>query len=367
MKARFNREDMAEALLAVCSVTAARTPKQILRCVKIEAMPDVILLSATDLETSLRYAVTQVEVTAPGETVVVADTFSRIVRECADELLSLETSKNVLHIRGAGSHFQIVTQSPEDFPPVATMEEEADFRIDQPVLRQMVEWTSFAAARESTRYAINGALWELEGEMLALVATDGRRLAWAKGKVNWRKPDGTVPQAIVPVKTMGLFGRLPDMAGAPVALKITPNQFLLNMGRATLSSALVEGHFPEYRKVVPDDNNKFVDINALELQSALRRAALLTNEESKAVRFSFGDATLALSSRTPEQGEANITLPVRFKGEPLEIGFNPVFFLDVLRVSHTDEVSLSFKESNRPGVIRVGDDFLHVVMPVSLS
>jgi DNA polymerase-3 subunit beta len=367
MKARFNREDMAEALSVICSVTAARTPKPILQCVKIEALPDVVLLSATDLETSVRYAAAQVEVTQTGSTVVAADTFSKIVRECADELLSLETAKNVLHIRGAGSHFQVVTLSPEEFPPVPAMEGEPDFHLDQPVLRQLVEWTVFAAARESSRYAINGVLWELDGENLSLVATDGRRLALARGKVARRLEKVQTTHAIVPVKVVSLFNRLPDMAGAPVGVRLTPNQFLMSIGRAVLSSALVEGQFPDYRKVVPDDHNKFVDVGVAALQGALRRAALLTNEESKAVRLSFQDSSLELTSRAPEQGEAKITLEVSYKGEPLEIGFNPVFLLDVLRVSPNEEVRLAFRDSNRSGEIRAGDDLLHVVMPVSLS
>ena len=116
MKLRFNRQEMAEGLSAVCSVATTRTPKEILRCVRVEVHSDVALLSATDLELSLRCAVTQIEVEEVGDVLVVADTLAKIVHECTDEILAVETAENLLHVRGAGSHFQIVTQDLADFP-----------------------------------------------------------------------------------------------------------------------------------------------------------------------------------------------------------------------------------------------------------
>ena len=126
MKLRFNREEMAEAMAAICGVAATRTPKEILKCVRVEAQADVLLLTATDLELSLRCAISQVEVDEPGESVVVAYTLARIVHECSDEVLSMETQGTHLHLRGAGSHFQIVTVDAAEFPPVPVLEGEPE-------------------------------------------------------------------------------------------------------------------------------------------------------------------------------------------------------------------------------------------------
>ena len=134
-----------------------------------------------------------------------------------------------------------------------------------------------------------------------------------------------------------------------------------------ISSALVEGKFPKYEDVIPTDCDRVAELNTAEFLGALRRAALLTNEESKGVRFSFSNGNLTLTSRAPEQGEATIALSIDYSGEAVEIGFNPVFLLDMLRVVHTETISFAIKESNRPGLIRVGDDFVYVVMPVNLS
>ncbi len=365
MKLRFNRQEMADALSAACGVAAVRTPKEILKCVRLEATADVLIASATDLEVGLRWGVTQVEVDKPGETLVVADTLARIVRECSDEVLSAEVAQNYLHIRGAGSHFRINTQATSDFPPVPDMQGEPDFRIDHAELRRLIEWTAFAAARESTRYAINGILWEINDEQLTMAATDGRRLSVGRSKIK-RTHSKAIPQAIVPTRAMTLFARLPAEPAATVQVKIAANQILLRVGRETLSTSLVEGHFPKYQDVIPNDCDREVTLNTAEFHGALKRAALLTNEESKGVRLSFADGELTLSSRAPEQGEATISLPIRFSGDTIDIGFNPVFLMDVLRVTSAEEFVLALKEPNRPGIVRMGKEFSHVVMPVNL-
>lgn len=368
MKLRFNRQETADALRACCTVAPVRTPKPVLRCVRIVAREDVVWLSATDLEVGLRWAVSQVEVDEPGETLVVADTLSRIVSECDDELLSLELADNKLHIRGEGSHFQVVTQDVAEFPAVPELDQAHDFTVEHGVLRKLIDVTVFACARESTRYAINGVLWELEDDCLTLAATDGRRLALARGKVA-REGGGTdkVPTVIVPAKALSLFGRLPVEDDATVKIKVTTNQLLLDWGRGVVSTSLVEGHFPKYQDVIPSDCDRVMRVKTADFMSALKRAALLTNEESKGVRLSVDDDSMTLASRAPEQGEATVSVAVRYKSGPLEIGFNPTFLMDFLRVVDADEIEVAFKDSNRPGVLKLGDDIIYVVMPVSLA
>ena len=366
MKLRFNRAEMAEALRAVCGVAATRTPKPVLRCVRIDAKSDVVLLSATDLEVGLRFAVTQVEVDKQSSTLVVADTLLRIVSECADEVLACETAGQQLSIRGTGSHFKIVTQDAAEFPPIPAMEGAPDFTIAHDRLRGLMEWTIFSSARESSRYAINGVYWEVNGEQLTLAATDGRRLSVGHSPI----VPGAVaapPSVIVPIKTMQLLAKLPGESDAPVGVKISPNQIMLNLGGILVSSVLVEGHFPRYQDVIPADCNRIMEVDTTELLSALKRAALLTNDESKGVRLALSEGNLTMSSRAPEQGEATVSLPVRYNDEAMEIGFNPVFLLDVLKVTQSERIKMGFKDANRPGVVRVGEEFTYVVMPVNLA
>ncbi len=365
MKLRVNRTELAEALSVVGGVAVARTPKPILKCILIRACPDHLELEATDLEVAVRYVVSQVEVETEGAILVGADKITAIVRESQDDLLEIQTDEHLCHIRGADAHFQVYLQDVKEFPAMAGPSGEPDFEVAADVLRQMAERTVFAAARENTRYAINGVLWEARGKNLVLVATDGRRLARAGGPLlSGKKTDRT---AIVPSKAMGLIQRVFDGVDEKVGVAITENQIRLTSSKATVSTALAEGHFPKYQDVIPNDSDKKVQLPTAELLSAVRRAALLTNEESRGVRFSFVAGELTLSSRAPQEGEARITMPLEYAGTAVEIGFNPNFLTDVLRVVHEDEITLELKESNRPGLLRCGGDFLYVIMPVNLS
>ncbi|MCH8966277.1 MAG: DNA polymerase III subunit beta [Planctomycetes bacterium] len=365
MKLSVSRAELAEALSVVGSVPATRSPKPVLHCTLFDVHGDYAMLVATDLELGVRFSITQIEVEKEGSVLVAADKFGQIVRESTDETLAIEVEENICHIRGADSHFQIYGQDAKQFPQVTQFEGACDFQVPAVVLRRMSEWTVFATARENTRYAINGVLWEQAGRRLTLVATDGRRLSKAVHQLD----DGVEGdrRAIVPIKAMNLFLRVLPNDDSVAEIKITPNQFILKTARATVSTALVEGHFPNYEDVIPSECNRKAEFTTQELLSAVRRAALLTNEESKGIRLAFDTGVLSLSSRAPEQGEAVVTIPVQYEGTAVEIGFNPLFLSDVLRVVSSETVTFEFAESNRPGVFRCGDDFLYVVMPVNLS
>lgn len=364
MKLIVDRHALAEALAATTTVIAARTPKPILQCVRITAEADCLILSAYDQEVGLRYRISQVEVSKPGETLVMAQRLADIVNASADETVTMETKEDLLHLRGQDSHFQIYGQNVREFPPIPDFEGEADFTVKIGPLASGIDRTAFAAARESTRYAINGVLWERKGKKLQLIATDGRRLAW--GTVALEKTGDAECSAIVPVKTLHLISKLRQDPEEIVEVKTTANQIFIRMPRATISSVLVEGHFPKYEDVIPRECTRTAELDTQEFLSAVRRAALLTNEESKGVRLNFTAEQMVLSSRAPEQGEATINAAVKLNGAPIEIGFNPVFLMDALKVCG-ESVMLEMKEPTKPGVIKCGTEFLYVIMPVTLS
>ncbi len=365
MKCTINRSALAEALGMVSSIAPTRTPKPVLECVKLSTTDDGLLLSATDLQVGLQCLVRQVEINEQGSVLVRADKLLAIVRESLDETLALESKDEALELRGQDSVFRVFGRSPEEFPPVSGLEGKADLEIKAGVLATMIQRTIYAAAKENTRYAINGILWEKTGKKLQLVATDGRRLAQAIGAVE--RSTGDDRQIIMPAKTMSFLARNLHDPEAIVGVKFEANQCVIQHGDWTISSVLVEGHFPKYEDVIPRDNDKKLELDRELLFSAVRRAALLTTAESKGVRFTFADNTLILSSRASEHGEATIRLPIDFAQPSLEIGFNPQFLIDSLRVLEDEKITLELKESNRPGVLRSGPDFLYVIMPVNLS
>jgi len=364
MKCICDRAALNDGLAAASSVIATRTPKPILQCIRLTADADTLTLTAYDQEVGVRYRVKEVEISGKGETLVMGERLTAIVRESSDETLALEGKDDLLHVRGSDSHFQIYGQDVREFPPVADLEGEPDFTVKIGVLRQIIERTLFAAARENTRYAINGVLWEKKGNRLQLVSTDGRRLALSGASLE--KGRGSDVEAIVPTKALSVLTRMHFDPDEMIAVRLTSNQVILKTDRATISSVLVEGRFPNYNDVIPRDFDKRFDIPRDDLLSAVKRAALLTNEESKGIRLSISGEGLVLASRAPQQGEATIRVAAEYKGQPIEIGFNPAFLIDALKVCD-ETVTMELQTSSKPGILRSKPDFLYVVMPVNLS
>jgi len=360
-----NRSALVEVLNVASSVVASRTPKDILKCVRLTTTNDGLLISATDLEVGLRGTVRQVEVKKTGESLLPADKLMQIARESIDEVLSIEDDGEKCHITGQDSVFDIYGHDPSEYPPVPDLEGEGDLEIEGQALRHLIERTVFSVAKENTRYAINGVLWEKRGLKLALVATDGRRLAWATGTAE-RTSGEDNRKMIVPAKTLSILQRVLGNIEQKVTVQFSDNQIVVAGAGYAVSSALVEGHFPPYEEVIPQDNDKKIDLPTESFLSAVRRASLLANDQSKGVRLRFADGKLVLTSRAPEQGEATVSMPVEYAGVPLEIGFNPAFLTEALRVAGAAVVTAELKDGSRPGIFRTGGDFVYLVMPVSL-
>jgi len=364
MKCVCDRSALQEALAAAASVALTRTPKPILECVHITAQTDSLVLTAYDQEVGIRCRVDGVDVSEPGETVVHCARFKSIVDASVDETMNLETENDALHIRGRDSHFQIVGQNAREFPPVPEMEGEPNVAMKIGPMKAAIEKTLFAAARESTRYAINGVLWQQDGKGLRMVATDGRRLALSNAPLV--KPVAEDTHAIVPAKALMLLSRLHLDADETIEARIMPNQIIMQTRNATISSVLVEGNFPRWEDVIPHGNDILLELKKDALLSAVKRAALLASVESKGIIIELTGDALMISSRSAEHGEASIRVPVDCKGAKMKIGFNPEFLADALKVCEED-VRLELKDSSRPGLLKSGKDFQYVLMPVNLS
>lgn len=372
MKVICDRAALLEAVSLITSVVPSRSSSPVLLCVKLTAADGTLTLAATDNEIGLRLILEEVDVQEAGEALVPADKLAQIVRTSEDPTLTIEAEKpglSTIHIRGADSHFKVYGIAPKEAREVRDFGDvEIDCTISTAVLRNLISRTLFAAAAEHSRYAINGVLFDRDGKKLRLVATDGRRLAVATGEC---KGEGK-SSCIIPTKALNLLTKITDGDDTSVRIAIDGNQIVFGVGDsneiAVLSSTFIEGAFPPFEDVIPRDLDKRVTFDAQTLASAFRRAALLTNEESRGVRMSFSDDTLTLTSRTPEVGEAEIHLEAsNYEGEPLEIGFNPRYITDMLKVVDGAEVMIELKAHNKPGILRTGNDFTYVIMPVNLQ
>ena len=365
MKVKFNRSALQEALSLVTSIIPSRTPKPILQCLRITTEEDAVRICATDLEAGITCLVEQVEVAEQGDVVVPADKLSSIVRESFDEVIAMEAAESVVSILGSDSRFTIYCHDPQQYPAVPGFDGDAELEVKLDDLQAGIEQTIFSAARESTRYALNGILWEVSGKKLLLVATDGRRLA--KATVSLEKsaklPEGRI---IVPSKTMALLDKISVHDGGTVGVRFVNNQIVLACESVVVSSNLVEGNFPKYEDIIPKDYDKKLTLSTSNTLSAVRRAALLANEDSKGIKLALDKGSIVFTSRAPETGDAQIDMAVDYDADPMEIGFNPQFLIDVFRVLKADTFELHLGQSDRPGLIKSGNNFLYIVMPVNL-
>lgn len=368
MKANFNRTALGEVLGLLTSVVPSRTPKPVLRCVQITAGESDVRACATDLEVGINCTVSEVQVEEVGEIIVPADRLAAIVRESADEVLSVQAAKGTCEIRGADSRFTIYGQEAGQYPTVPGFDGTADIEILLGNLQAGIEQCLFATAKESTRYALNGVLWEIKGKKLSLVATDGRRLV--RCRVNLSLSPGEKAAAakiIVPTKAMALLSKIGGGEKDTIAVKLVNNQILFGCANVVISSNLIEGSFPKYEDIIPTDYDKKLVLSTEAALSAVRRSALLTSEESRGIKLSIGKSGIVFSGRAPEAGDAQVDMPVDYKGEPIEIGFNPQFLIDALRVIQAPEFELELGQPDRPGLMKSGANFLYVLMPINLG
>ena len=366
MKVKCDTKELADSLALVSSVVPARSPKPVLANVKVVVKDGSLELMATDLEVGIRRMITDVEVSEPGEVLLPAAQVSNIMHEATDKSVELAAEEKSCVISYTGATYEIPCDDPADFPEMPGFSEKNAVIIGAGDLKLMIERTKFAAAREQARYALNGILFSLKGETLRLVATDGRRLALVKGKA--KNEGGVEAEPIIPTKAMELLDKLMADPDEKVQIEVGDNHVVAQTAAGMLYSRLVEGHFPSYDEVIPKDCDKTLTIPTASLLSAVRRAALITTEESRSVRFSLKKDALTLSTQTLEGRRATVTTDgAQYSSEPLDIAFNPDFFTDMLKVVGESEVSISFKDGASAAVAKVGKDYTYVIMPVQLQ
>lgn len=369
MKVICNRAALLQAVSVTSTVVPTRSPKPVLSCVKLTAENDRLMVEGTDLEVAITFVDGQVQIDQTGQTLVQADRLRDIVRESSDDTLSLTVEGSEMHVRGADSHFKLLTQSASEFPPIPEHEGTAEIELSAGALKQLIAQTVFATDRQGTRYAFNGVLMVPEASQLVFVATDGRRLALARGELTAPTHKSRLgSKSIIPAKALSLVEKLLTNPEETVRIKVAENQAVFSTTDATLVTNLLEGQFPPYEDVIPKNTDKKMVAGTADFLSAVRRASLLTSDDSKGVRLEFSrSAGLVLTSRNPDAGEAKVDFHCKYDGADLAIGFNPTFLSEALKVINQDEVSLELSNPRSPGLLKAGSSFLYVIMPVNLS
>jgi DNA polymerase-3 subunit beta len=344
--------------------------KPILRNFKATAADGRCTLIATDLEVGIRLDVQGLVIEEPGEAILPAARLIAILREATDEELSIEADQAACTVRGPTLEFEMPGEDPAQFPDWPTFAEEKYHEISAASLREMVRRTIFAVADESGRYSMTGVLWDLEGETARLVGSDGYRLALAQGTATAHgehTTKGHMP--VVPTKAMGLLERnLQDDPEEPVKVCIRPNDVLFRTGRAMVYSRLVEGRYPDYRQIFPKKPAVKATATAGPLLAAVRQAAVMVDAETKRVAFHFAKHKLTLEAQGPTTGRSKVEMPVGYEGKGINLGFNPEWLTQMLKVVPPDaELALDLIDAETPVLIHCGADYSYLVVPTALG
>ncbi|HLY37627.1 MAG TPA: DNA polymerase III subunit beta [Candidatus Binatia bacterium] len=371
MEVSIKREDLVKGLHLVQGVVERRNTLPILANVLIEPAPEGIALTATDMEVGLR-ALVPAAVKKKGAVTLNARKLYEIAREVpGDEVVLKEAQAGWVDLVSGRSKFKIVSLDAKDFPQLplgADAPQGISLRIANGTLREMIARTLFAVSSDETRFNLSGVyLASGEGESLRMVATDGHRLAMVDRKVPGPRVERGV---IMPRKGLAEAQKLLDETDdADVTMIVSPKDVRVILRSVSFFMRLVEGEFPDYRQVVPGAARAKAQANRDDLLAALRRISLLASERSRGVKLHLEKGRLELSASNPDQGEASEDIEVAYSGEPLTIGFNARYLIDVLQVhGEGDVVELGLTDEVGPGVIRGSQDpeYTYVVMPMRL-
>jgi DNA polymerase-3 subunit beta len=351
-------------------VVERRNTIPILANVLVKADRGKLSLKATDLDLEVTDSIAA-EVSPGGSTTVPAHMFYEIVRKLPDGAqIVLEGSgdRAVLSLRAGRSRFTLQTLPESDFPDLAAGDMSHSFKVAAADLKRLIDKTQFAISTEETRYYLNGIYLHTAGTakagMLRAVATDGHRLA----QVELPLPQGAagMPGIIVPRKTVGEVQRLIETGEGEVAIELSAGKIRFTIGNVVLTSKLIDGTFPDYARVIPANNDKSLIVDKKDFEAAVDRVSTVSSERGRAVKLSITGGRLVLSVTNPDSGSATEEIEVEYEADPLDIGFNSRYLLDIAAQIEGEVAVLKLADPGSPTLIQDKDakGALYVLMPM---
>lgn len=365
MKAVISKIDLVNLIGKIQSIVAAKPAIPILSNVLIEAVDDQLIVSATDLTVSMRCFV-EAKVVEEGAIALPARRFFQLVRELTAPQVKISAQTNeVAEITTGTSVFKINGMSKAEFPALPDLNGSPEIALTSSNLKEMFSKTAFSAAREDSRYMLNGVQLQIANQKATFIGTDGKRLA--KTTANVTLDPSIAGQYVIPLKAVEEMIKMLDESDTEVHLNLAQDKVSLECGSITLITKLLSGQYPDVERVIPAKLGQNFSIHREELMSLLRQVSLFTSETSSSVRFSFETGQLHLAAMSSDIGEGRVSMPVDYAGSKLEIAFNPYFFLDILRHSKDETVRFGLNDPHNPGLITDSSQALYVIMPMRLN
>ena len=368
MKLSCEKRYLQEAAQTVVRAVSSRSTLPILSNILFEVGEDQALLSTSDLEIGIQRQLSLI-VEEPGSTTIPARLFNEVLNNLPETVVTIESGeRELIQVTCENSEYHLHGLPADEFPVIPEISATASVVLPQSLLRDMVRHTIFATSSDETRAILTGALLDVEGTLLRIVATDTHRLALRQGELPMEGPD-TPTSIIVPARALNEIARLlTDDEEAEVGIHIAENQVQFRIGETTLMSRLIEGQFPNYQRVVPADYEKVLTVNTALFRNAVRRCAIVAREDANKIIFRSSGQNLTLTAESQRAGRAQEEVAVELEGDPVEVAFNAQYLLEVLNVIDTEQIRFELGGALHPGALRPvgGADYVYVLMPMQI-
>jgi len=350
MRFTISREKLQEGLAAVAPAVPSKTTLPVLANLLVQTSEKGIRLSGTDLDIAVSTEVTA-DVESAGGITIPARKLSEIARELPPAPVKVSSSGDQrITLECGRSKFKLLGLPKSEFPTFPAIQFEKASRIPSGDLQKLISHTAFAASTEESRPILNGVLWELQGSQMRMVATNGHRLAKMEISAKTAGAKAASHEFIIPPKALDHIRRL-FPAEEELEVAQGENHVGFRSPFTSVYTRLIEGPYPSYEQVIPKDNDKIAIVDRQALVGALKRMSVVASDQTHRIRLSFNSGMLKFSVSTPDLGEAQDELAVRFTGDPLDIGFNAAYLLEILRYLPTDEVKMTFKAPERAATV----------------
>ena len=366
---KIEKAILLKQLQTVIGVVERKQPLPILSNVLIEKRGSSLQLTTTDLEIQISSQLNDHQQINTDEAITVgAKKLQEILRVSPeDSKISLEIKDNKVQIKINKSRFTLQTLPPTDFPKISVNTTEShSFHFSQEKLKKMINMVQYAMAQQDIRYYLNGVLLVIDETSLKLIATDGHRLAFVETKINIENPKFK-QEIILPRKTINELVKLLSDTDEPIKFNLAENQAQMHFSNISLITKIIDGKFPDYNRVIPKYTNHLT-LNKVLIIQALQRAAILSNEKFKGIRFVLTEKNLRLISSNNEQEESQEDIETDYMGIALDIGFNVNYLLDGLNNIQEETVIFSFGDANSSILLTIpeNESFKYVVMPMRI-
>lgn len=373
MEIILSRQDLLRELTASQSVVERKTTIPILSNFLIEAADDHIAITATDLDQSMRTSCAA-RVKKPGSCTIPARKLYDYVKLLPEGEISIKLMENHwVQIRSGRSNTKMVGMARANFPQVPEFPTAGAIKIPVASLRNLISKTIFAISNEESRYTLNGALIILKSESIAMVATDGHRLAFIEKSSESYPEIGSEKKTLIPRKALAeLQSLLGNTEAETIEFADDESTLFFRVGHRVLTSRKLTGQFPNYEAVFPRDNNKFVIVRSEELSRAIQLTSQFADERSGAIRMRLEQNELKLSASSSDTGESEDSIETPYNFDPIVVGFNSSYLLEFLKaIGNTGEVRLEFKDAQSAGQIRPEEaqeeyKYRYIIMPMRI-